>query len=267
MFSVIIPLYNKELSINSTIQSVLDQTFQDFEIVIINDGSTDNGVKIVEAIDDQRIRLIHQSNQGVSSARNKGISEASYEWIAFLDADDNWSEEHLKEVHTLINKFPECKVFSTSFEFSDKRESFRHPRTDAHFVVENYFKEVMMEVVLWTSVVVVNKVCFDNVGAFINHLSRGEDREMWARLARNYEIVKSNRVTAVYNIEDGGSLSKGKAKYDKSIVSHIDLEGMKGDERAYFKRIILSRILSNIKDLEVWEAIRIVLKHNYQLIV
>lgn len=267
MFSVVIPLYNKELSIKSTIQSVLDQTFQNFEVVIINDGSTDNSVKAAEAIDDRRIRLIHQSNQGVSAARNRGISEASYEWIAFLDADDNWGEMHLEEIYTLIKKFPRYKVFSTSFEFSDQREFFRHPRMDVHFVVNNYFKEARKEVVLWTSIVVVNKDCFRTVGMFIEHLSRGEDREMWARLARNYEIVKSNRVTAIYNIEDGESLSKGKAKYEKSIVSVIDLAGLKGDERAYFKRILFSRMLANIKDFHIWETIRIVLKHNYQLIL
>jgi glycosyltransferase involved in cell wall biosynthesis len=84
MFSVIIPLYNKELSISNTIQSVLDQTFQNFEIVIVNDGSTDNSVKEVEKFDDKRIRLIHQENKGVSAARNRGIEEAKYEWIAFF---------------------------------------------------------------------------------------------------------------------------------------------------------------------------------------
>src|SRR5690554_5521626 len=97
MFSVVIPLYNKELSISNTIQSVLDQTFQNFEIVIVNDGSTDNSVKEVEKFDDKRIRLIHQENQGVSAARNRGIKEARYEWIAFLDGDDLWEKEHLEE--------------------------------------------------------------------------------------------------------------------------------------------------------------------------
>ena len=77
MFYIIIPLYNKELSIKNTIQSVLSQTCQDFEIVVINDGSTDKGVKIVESVKDNRIRLIQQENQGVSAARNRGIKEAS----------------------------------------------------------------------------------------------------------------------------------------------------------------------------------------------
>src|SRR5699024_6424946 len=95
MFSIVIPLYNKELSITNTLQSVLNQTFTDFEVVIVNDGSTDNSVEKVEAFNDPRIRLIHQANAGVSAARNKGIEEANYDWISFLDADDLWMENHL----------------------------------------------------------------------------------------------------------------------------------------------------------------------------
>ena len=92
MFSVVIPLYNKELSIINTIQSVLDQTFQNFEIVVVNDGSTDRSVEMVEQFNDPRIRIINKSNGGVSSARNRGIQEAKYELVAFLDADDFWEQ-------------------------------------------------------------------------------------------------------------------------------------------------------------------------------
>src|SRR5690606_29446795 len=106
MFSVVIPLYNKERSIKQTVQSVLDQTFTDFEIVIVNDGSTDNSLQVVENIDDQRIRIINKPNGGVSSARNKGINEANFNWIAFLDGDDLWKPNHLEIIRGLIDKFP-----------------------------------------------------------------------------------------------------------------------------------------------------------------
>src|SRR5690554_4101955 len=130
MFSVIIPLYNKELSITNTVQSVLDQTYQNFEIVIINDGSTDNSIKAVESIKDNRIRLIHQENQGVSAARNRGIQEARYNWIAFLDGDDLWEQSHLQEIILMMLKFPDEKVFVTSFEYSDERPMFKHLRSE-----------------------------------------------------------------------------------------------------------------------------------------
>ena len=102
MFSIIIPLYNKELSVKKTIYSVINQSFRDFEVIIVNDGSTDNSVKVIETIDDARIRVIHQVNQGVSAARNYGIQEAKNQWISFLDADDLWEVGHLLEIKSMI---------------------------------------------------------------------------------------------------------------------------------------------------------------------
>src|SRR5690606_27197086 len=95
MFSIVIPLYNKELSVGNTIHSVLNKRFQDFEVLLVNDGSTDNSANAVEKINDARIRLITQTNLGVSAARNRGITEAKFEWIAFLVSDDLWLENHL----------------------------------------------------------------------------------------------------------------------------------------------------------------------------
>ena len=111
MFSVVIPLYNKEESIFNTIKSVLKQSCQNFEIIVVNDGSTDRSVDAVKAINDERIRLIHQENQGVSAARNRGINESRYEWIAFLDGDDLWESNHLEEIVKMMNTFPNEKVY------------------------------------------------------------------------------------------------------------------------------------------------------------
>ena len=94
MISVVIPLYNKERYIERAVYSVLSQTFQLFEIVIVNDGSTDGSVSVIERMNNPLIRLIHQKNGGVSAARNRGIEEARFEYIAFLDADDEWKENH-----------------------------------------------------------------------------------------------------------------------------------------------------------------------------
>lgn len=101
MISVVIPLYNKEKQIANTLHSVLRQTFQNFEIVVVNDGSTDNSVQEVEKVNDIRIRIVHQNNAGVSAARNKGIEEARYDIIAFLDADDEWKAEYLETQYYL----------------------------------------------------------------------------------------------------------------------------------------------------------------------
>lgn len=265
-FSVVIPLYNKERSIVNTIFSVLVQSYQNFEIVIINDGSTDNSVEAVKSIIDKRIRLIHQENQGVSAARNRGIKEASYQWIAFLDGDDLWESNHLEEIVKMMKVFPEDKVYVTSFEFSDKRKIFKHERTDSIFKIENYFKEAIKEHLMWTSIVVVNIQCFMDVGGFNINLNRGEDLDVWARLARRYNIVKSTKNTAIYNIDDIFSLTKSRSNYGKSILSIIDLHDKKGFERVYFKKMLINRIKIDIKTLDIKELVSILIKHNIELL-
>ena len=106
--SVIIPLYNKESYIKNTLRSVLEQNFTDFEIIIVNDGSTDNSLEIVSSFKDERIQVIHQPNSGASSSRNKAIQSAKTQYIAFLDADDFWFPNHLEELVQLIQDFPNC---------------------------------------------------------------------------------------------------------------------------------------------------------------
>lgn len=241
MFSVVIPLYNKELSIKNTIQSVLNQSYQNFEIIVINDGSTDESAKIVETISDERIRLIQQKNQGVSAARNRGIQEASNEWIAFLDGDDIWSQEHLQEITIMMRKFPEEKIFVTSFEYSDKRPMFRHPRKEAIFKIDNYFKDAIKEYLMWTSIVVVHKSCFKKIGGFNEKLNRGEDLDLWVRLVRNYNIIKSIKITAIYKIdaENRTYLSKD-LKKTFTYNLNFDLNNSK-DEDKYYKDLILKR--------------------------
>lgn len=110
-FSIIIPLYNKVDYIEKAIQSVLAQTYQNFEIIVVNDGSTDEGEKIVESFHNKKIILINQINQGVSVARNTGAQNSKYDFLAFLDADDIWHSEFLEQLNVLINKFPEMGIY------------------------------------------------------------------------------------------------------------------------------------------------------------
>ncbi|WP_201625785.1 glycosyltransferase family 2 protein [Psychrobacter immobilis] len=238
MFTVIIPLYNKELSIQATIQSVLDQTYQSFEIVVINDGSTDSSAKIVEEINDDRIRLIHQENQGVSAARNCGIKAANSEWIAFLDGDDLWEVNHLEELIKMMAIFPNEKVYVTSFKYSDNREMFKYPRKNHIFKIENYFKEAVKESLMWTSVVVVHKDCFDKVGYFNVDLNRGEDLDLWTRLARKYKIIKSTIVTAVYRIEAENRSTAMFNIYRSRVFIYSFLDSKSQEESDYYKNQI-----------------------------
>lgn len=258
MFSVVIPLYNKELSIKNTIQSVLNQTYQDFEIIVINDGSTDNSAKIVESISDDRIRLVNQSNQGVSAARNCGIRVAINQWVAFLDGDDLWKDNHLEEINKMINLFPDEKVYVTSFKYSDERRMFRYPRKNTIFEIDNYFKEALKESLIWTGVVTINKTCFDNIGFFDETMNRGEDTDLWVSLARNYYIVKSSVITAIYRVEAENRTNLSK-NLESTYVYHINFDKIRDfDERNYFKEMVANMLYqyARSKDLNNFQKLK-----------
>ena len=114
-FSIIIPLYNKESYIQRAIKSVLLQTYQDFELIIVDDGSTDGSFEAASAIQDPRIHIVRQENRGVSAARNRGVSEAKYDWVAFLDADDEWLPEFLEMMNDLHTQFATCGLLASGF--------------------------------------------------------------------------------------------------------------------------------------------------------
>lgn len=267
MFSVVIPLYNKELSIRNTIQSVLKQTFQDFEIVVVNDGSTDSSASVVESFKDPRIRLIHQDNQGVSAARNKGVEQSEYDWIAFLDGDDLWRDNHLEEVVKMMGVFPNEKVYVTSFEYSDGRSMFKHARINKVFKIENYFKEAIQGNLICTIVVVIHKSCFDKIGGFNPKLNRGEDLDVWARLAKRYTIIKSSTVTALYRVESENKLTLTSSTLDKSILSLIDLKGTKGYERKYFKNLLNKKLRISLKTFNLKDVFFLLSRYHFHLFI
>ena len=242
MFSIVIPLYNKELSVGNTIHSVLNQRFQDFEVLVVNDGSTDNSANAVEKINDARIRLITQTNLGVSAARNRGITEAKFEWIAFLDSDDLWLENHLEEVANMITAFPAEKFFTTSFIYSDDRKLFKHNRNSTIFKVESYFKESIKETLLCADTIVINKDCFKCSGLFNTQMKSGEDTELWNRMVRQYGLVKSDVVTAIYRVEAENRTTLSK-DLESTYVYNVDLSQVEStDEQVYFKEMIANRL-------------------------
>lgn len=246
-FSIVIPLYNKELSIINTILSVLNQSYQNFEIVIINDGSSDTSVEAVNTIRDERIRLIHQDNQGVSAARNRGIKEASYEWIAFLDGDDLWETNHLEEIINMMDAFPNEKVYVTSFKYSDNRFMYKYKRKSSIFRVKDYFKEAIKEQLIWTSVIVIHLTCFKNIGYFNEKLTRGEDLDLWARLARQYVIIKSKEITAIYKV-DAENRTDLSLNLEKTHVYYFNIDFNSNEsEMIYLKSVLFYRLLSYLR--------------------
>jgi len=204
--SVVIPLYNKQNTIQRAVQSVLKQTFQQFEIIIVNDGSTDNSVAKATEIHDERIRIIHQENQGVSVARNTGIENATYNWIAFLDADDEWLPEFLETVTNLHTKYPECNVLATSYYLCNSKGEKRNIKlkrikfSGEDGIMENYFEVATYSSPPFCSIsIAINKVALLEIGGFPVGIKSGEDLLTWAKLAVKNKIAYSTNILSIYN--------------------------------------------------------------------
>lgn len=220
--SVIIPLYNKGAYIKRTLDSVLAQSFQDFEVIIVDDGSTDNGVKIVEEFDDPRIRLVRQDNQGVSAARNRGVNEAITELITFLDADDEWTPIHLGTICTLREKFPEAGLYSTVLMMSmpdgkmKMNDYQRIPGPPWEGLIPNYFESsVYGATPISTSAVGVPKKIFFEAGGFPRGYSFGEDHDLWGKIALKYPVAFSWKVGAIYHRESTNRLCEMRPVIDR----------------------------------------------------
>lgn len=208
MISVIIPLFNKEKSIAASLQSVLNQTFQNFEIVIINDGSTDGSLAELEKINDSRIHIFHQSNVGVSAARNRGIDEAHSNLIAFLDADDEWKPAYLQTQYELFRKYPECSIFACNYEFRNSCGEItsttirRLPFKERDGILTNYFEVgSYSHPPIWTSAIMVKKEAIQSVSGFPLGIKSGEDLLTWARLACLYKVAYSTSALSYFNVE------------------------------------------------------------------
>lgn len=243
MFSVVIPLYNKEVSIKDTIYSVLNQSYQNFEIIVVNDGSTDNSLNIVSSISDSRIRIVNKKNGGVSSARNLGIREAFFDWIAFLDGDDIWETFHLEEIVKMQKLYPSFSIYVTSFHYSNSKVDQCKLNSNI-YKVDDYFKEGMSKHVIWTCIIAVHRDCFRGIGYFDEKLKYGEDLDMWTRLAREYEIIKSERITCTYRIE---AENRSNLNYDlnKSRVYYIDFNDcISESDVLYHKKQLISTFRS-----------------------
>jgi len=196
--SVVIPLFNKEKEVLRSVNSVLKQTTSNFEVIVVNDGSYDKGPEIVRAIKDPRIKVINQTNLGVSAARNRGIDEAYADLIAFLDADDEWEPDFIETVINLKDKFPSCDVFATNYIFRRKNNYKRNTvirGLSGDFkegILNDYFKIASQsDPPVWSSAVAVTKKALQSVGRFPVGLTSGEDLLTWARLAAKYKIAYS----------------------------------------------------------------------------
>ncbi len=232
-FSVIIPLYNKEHLIETTINSLLNQSFKDFEAIIVNDGCTDNSLKKTEPLIDHRFKIINQKNHGASHARNTGIKQAKGEYIALLDADDFWYDNHLTELEKLIKTFPEASLFCNNYEINYNEKFimaavFNFNYENRPLIIKDYFKGSIINSVAWTSSVSFKKETFYKIGKFNLDLRTGQDIDLWIRFALHYSIAFNPKVTMTYNNFSSSNLSKSEYNNDRyNLISNYLIEERK----------------------------------------
>jgi glycosyltransferase involved in cell wall biosynthesis len=210
-FSVIMPVYNKKPHLPRAIQSVLNQTFRDFELIAVDDASTDGSAEVLRAVTDPRLRIFQRETPGAAgyAARNLGIGNARAEWVAFLDADDEWFENHLAEAYALTR---EEQVDFGSCGFMTDTGTIHHAPKGRVLRGADGLKLIEGTNIICTNSVIVRRSLFDRAGLFpAGKFRRGGDGDTWLRLILQARAVAvSHVVTSIYHTAESGVISNKK---------------------------------------------------------
>lgn len=218
MFSIIIPLFDKKQFVCRALDAVFGQHFKDFEVIVVDDGSTDGGGDLVEEQYKERVKLIRQENKGVSQARNKGIQEARYSYIAFLDADDYWHPDYLSFVSRVIEENPEVGIIGCHY---DPIQLEKEPKL-SYFRLENYFKEAVHNTRFFTSATCIKKEFFETQPGFDPNLRLGEDIDVWLRASLFFgDGIYIQNTLVYYSQEDSSSATAKSYSLDQTLISKL----------------------------------------------
>lgn len=219
MFSIIIPTYNRASFLPRAIQSVLAQIYENWELIVVDDGSNDNTREVVATFKDERIRYIYQENQERSAARNTGINNAVGEWICFLDSDDEYMPEHLQSLFNEINlRKHQPALFCTGLvrKFVDKA-------IEKPFLQEtgNWVKEILAQFLLPDQVCVHKKILKDNF--FDIRFRLWEDTHLWMRIAAQFPVFQINKFTCLQHVHDNSTVQQGMRRIKwKEVKQYVE---------------------------------------------
>lgn len=224
-FSVIVPLFNKANYIEHTLLSIIQQSYPYFEIVVVNDGSTDNSLEIVQGIHDSRLKIFSKKNEGVSAARNYGVNKAVNPYIAFIDADDWWDSLFLEKICILIHRYPEARVFSSSFAEVYKGKivpTKTYKYIPADFCILDYidiFSKCYISPIHTSATVIVKEVLRENL--FDSRIYTGEDLLLWIQLALKYKIAYIKEPLSYYNRDVEASITRRLIPLKNNFILYI----------------------------------------------
>lgn len=252
-FSVVIPLYNKKNHIARAIDSVLNQSVGDYELIIVNDGSTDGGEGVVEQYSDERIKLINKANGGESSARNAGIRAASSACVAFLDADDAWESDFLEAIQSLMREYPECGGYATRIRDTCRSEPLTQSdvpqETWNTYRIQDYFQCLSDgNYLITSSSICVKKEVLEQAGYFDEGLMIGPDVDMWIKVFLRAGWCITDKVCALYftNAENRSTV--------RPDFSQREIEFLNAVRRRYVNKI---RNLPSKQKFKSWLSERI----------
>jgi glycosyltransferase involved in cell wall biosynthesis len=257
-FSVIIPLYNKENFIENTLQSVFNQEFYDFEILVVNDCSTDTSLEKVMALSHPKIKIIeHSKNKGLSASRNTGIKAATANYLAFLDADDIWHPTFLNEIHSLIEHYPEASIYGTNYEeinSKGKQQAIKKNtffKDDNTYLVKNFFSINLQQPVYCPSSVAYDKMVFENSGVYDENITYAEDVDFNIRSNTNNILAYSNKVCVSYLLLSENQITTSSIE-NKTIPNFNKYESICNNENQLkkyldFNRYVMARLYKKSK--------------------
>jgi glycosyltransferase involved in cell wall biosynthesis len=271
-FTVIIPLYNKDQYIENTLKSILNQTFTDYEILIINDCSTDNSVKKVNSFLSTNIKLIeHSKNKGLSAARNTGIHNASAEYITFLDADDVWKTHFLETIHKLIIDFPEAGIFATNYE-----EIYNSKAIIPHNHAENFeknssliidfFKYNLGQGIYNHGSVCFHKRVFKTVGFYDEIIDFSEDIVFNIRANAAFKLAFCNTIGMSYFMQTDNQLTRSSI-LNKRLPNYDQYDALALGNETFqkylvFEKYVLAKHVKTDGDYKLYKKIKLKIDNN-----
>ncbi|MBQ7192657.1 MAG: glycosyltransferase family 2 protein [Paludibacteraceae bacterium] len=273
MISIVIPLYNKAQSITNTIRSLQRQTYQDFEIVVVDGYSTDGSLEQIQQLSkqDPRIHVYMQVNRhGVTPARNETVEHAQAEHIAFIDADDRWDDHYLENLVALIHDYPQAGIWGMAYSTMQGEQVLVDSRWQS--APYNDFRGLLPAnpwrewgCPFWTSATAISKKAFNEVGGFDNSIIYGEDIDLWYRLILNYPAAfDATNNMAYYRTDAENRACEHTFPLNIHIPSHIDkykpYRLANTDFRAFFDRQMLYRLFPYTADTEYQNALKPILQ-------
>ena len=267
MLSVIIPLYNKQELIVNCLSSILSQTELPDEIVIVNDGSTDDSLESAKKFIEKnknniKINIINQVNSGVSAARNNGVLASRNNLIAFLDADDEWQPDFIEKMLKLIQQFPDAVMYSSFHRIKDSDGNFFKPKSvlpdDFSGYIENYAKIAKVMPIVHSSKVILRKKEFLEIGGFTVGAVLTEDLLLWFKVSLEYNVAFINEPLIIINqFQDDSRIARAnKTPYIIEYYSknYKEFSILSSSQKDYLYSVYFKHLLGSLKDGNYMEA-------------